>query len=179
MDIQCVAYEPTEPADAEEEADAAVPFDDLDVRHAANAQVNVLVTGEITAAQALARRIHELSDRCQARLLAVDCRAPAAAVESVLGDALGLQTRTEREAEPWFRRAGTVVLRDVGRLDPALQRRLADMLAATSRDRRHAARVIATSTEPLDERVHEGTFDDTLYYRLNAIHLVVGPPLEG
>jgi DNA-binding NtrC family response regulator len=178
MDIECVAYEPTDPADAEEEADAAVPFDDLDVRHAANAQVNVLVTGEMTAAQALARRIHELSDRCQARLLAVDCRAPAAAVESVLGDALGVQTRAEREAEPWFRRAGTIVLRDVGRLDPALQRRLADMLAATSRDRRHA-RVIATSPEPLEERVYEGTFDDTLYYRLNAIHLVVGRRLEG
>jgi DNA-binding NtrC family response regulator len=99
-------------------------------------------------------------------------------VESVLGDALGVQTRAEREAEPWFRRAGTIVLRDVGRLDPALQRRLADMLAATSRDRRHA-RVIATSPEPLEERVYEGTFDDTLYYRLNAIHLVVGRPLEG
>lgn len=179
MDIECVAYEPTDPADAEEEPDAASPFDDLDVRHAANAQVNVLVTGETTTAEAIARRIHELSDRCQTQCLAVDCRAPAAAVESVLGEALGLEKEAAPDAEPWFRRTGTVVLRDVGRLDPALQRRLADMLAVTSRDRRRAARVIATSPEPLDERVYEGTFDDTLYYRLNAIHLVVGRSMEG
>jgi transcriptional regulator of acetoin/glycerol metabolism len=32
---------------------------------------------------------------------------------------------------------------------------------------------MASSSEPLLERVEEGTFNDRLFYRLNAIHLVL------
>jgi transcriptional regulator of acetoin/glycerol metabolism len=34
---------------------------------------------------------------------------------------------------------------------------------------------MASTQEPLLPRVLDGTFDDRLYYRLNAIHFVLAP----
>jgi DNA-binding NtrC family response regulator len=68
----------------------------------------------------------------------------------------------------------TLFLKEVGRLGQAHQRRLLESLigatVATWPDRA-PARVIASTTESLFDRVVIGTFDDRLFYRLNVIHL--------
>jgi DNA-binding NtrC family response regulator len=38
--------------------------------------------------------------------------------------------------------------------------------------RRLRRRVIASTSVPLSDRLEAGTFDDRLFYRLNAIHIV-------
>jgi DNA-binding NtrC family response regulator len=47
-----------------------------------------------------------------------------------------------------------------------LARRLSELLPGPQRSRR---RLIASSSEPLFDRVMNGTFDDNLFYRLNVM----------
>jgi hypothetical protein len=65
---------------------------------------------------------------------------------------------------------GTIVLDDVEALAPADQERLMQWL-----DETHAvgSQMIALTTVPLYRRVQSGAFLDTLYYRLNVVHLQV------
>jgi DNA-binding NtrC family response regulator len=72
--------------------------------------------------------------------------------------------------------AGTLLLRDVGRLSLTFQVRLADALGelrAHSTHRRVRRRVMASTSGSLLDRVNDGTFDARLFYRLNVIHLVL------
>jgi hypothetical protein len=63
--------------------------------------------------------------------------------------------------------AGTMIFYDVGALARDDQRRLLEHLGrATIRPQ-----VVSTSSTPLLPRVHAGTFNETLYYRLNTICL--------
>ena len=68
-------------------------------------------------------------------------------------------------------------LREVGKLEPAIQRRLSDQLAALKTEpgdtRRLRRRVISSSSTALETRVEAGTFDARLFYRLNVIHMVI------
>lgn len=62
---------------------------------------------------------------------------------------------------------GTVILHDIGGLAPADQQRLIEWTeSAYTR-----AYVISTSRTELVRNVAEGTFKDTLYYRLNMLYI--------
>ena len=79
----------------------------------------------------------------------------------------------DASARPRLLQAGTLFLHEVGKLSLALQGRLADALeSASAHGRRGRWRIMASASQPLLGRVVDGTFDDRLYYRLNAIHHV-------
>ena len=67
---------------------------------------------------------------------------------------------------------GTMIFFDVGALAYADQRRLLDHLERTP----VLPQIISTSSTPLYPRVHAGTFDDALYYRLNRIYMDLSGP---
>lgn len=70
-----------------------------------------------------------------------------------------------------------VWLKDVDRLSAAEQSLLSTLLSdAQLRDGGGPPRVISSSTVDLFERVEAGAFDAELFYRLNAIHIVVPLP---
>ena len=71
----------------------------------------------------------------------------------------------ERLVLPAIERARTMILHDVGSLTPDDQHRLLEWLeGAGSR-----TQVVSTTPVPLLPCVEAGTFNDTLYYRLNMV----------
>ena len=69
--------------------------------------------------------------------------------------------------------SGTMIFYDIGALAYDDQRRLLDHLSGAAQ----RPQIISTSSTPLLPRVHAGTFDDTLYYRLNHVYMdLSGPP---
>jgi DNA-binding NtrC family response regulator len=67
-------------------------------------------------------------------------------------------------------RGGSILLTDVESVPKTVQNAFAGLITY-SRDR---VRLIAGTTERLMPRVAAGTFSETLFYRLNVIHLVEG-----
>ena len=154
---------------------------DVDLSHAVQSDACVLFTGDHETAEALARRLHGLSGWRQGPFVAVDCAQPSALLESRLFELLDVENPTVSEGEPprpTLAQSGTVFLRDVGKLPPALQSRLSERLAALrsrpGEQRRIRRRVMSSSATPLDASIEEGRFDARLFYRLNVIHLVIG-----
>jgi hypothetical protein len=62
---------------------------------------------------------------------------------------------------------GAVIIRGIGALNAADQRRLHEWIGRTSGD----TQVIVTSPVPIFPCVERGTFLDLLYYRLNTVYL--------
>jgi hypothetical protein len=60
---------------------------------------------------------------------------------------------------------GTLILQDVGAMYRADQRRLCDWLEVTA----GRTRVVSTTRQPLIPLLEAGTFEETLYYRLNVL----------
>jgi hypothetical protein len=61
--------------------------------------------------------------------------------------------------------SGTLILREVGALPPAEQRRLLEWLELCG----GRTQVVSTTTSPLLALVEASAFHDTLYYRLNVV----------
>lgn len=151
----------------------------IDLSHAVRSDACVLFTGDEDAAEMLARRLHRLSGWRQGPFVAVDCGMPPASLESHLFQLLDVEeVSSPTGPRPTLAQSGTVFLRDVGRLPRPLQLRLSERLAilrtSPGQPRRTRRRVISSSSTPLVDRIENGTFDGSLYYRLNVIHLVIG-----
>jgi sigma-54 dependent transcriptional regulator, flagellar regulatory protein len=163
---------------AQEQDVPTIPW--LDLSHAVRSDACVLFTGDEETAEVLARRVHVLSGWRQGPFVPVDCGQPADALEASLFKLLDVENGKPVEG-PWptLSQSGTVFLRDVGRLPRSIQLRLSERLAAIrtgpGEPRRIRRRVISSTPIPLIDRIEEGTFDDSLYYRLNVIHLVISP----
>jgi DNA-binding NtrC family response regulator len=151
-------------------------FDHLDVIAAARTAGCVLFTGPANA-KAMALRIHNLSGWRWGSFVSVDCGASQSVLERQLFSALRVRQESDWDGEPRpeLLQDGTIFLYEVGKLSLALQARLADALGDVPRDpqRRSRKRVMASSSVPLLERVLAGTFDERLFYRLNAIHFMM------
>ncbi len=151
---------------------------DEEVSAAASVDVNILFTGGASAKR-LARRIHSLRRGRPGRFMAVDCGWPEPVLERQLFGVLGTDTYSAQNAQAMpLPVAGTLFLEEVGRLGETMQKRLLDVLGQVPyRGGRRVtrARVMASTSEALIQRVIEGTFDDRLFYRLNAIHFVLAP----
>jgi DNA-binding NtrC family response regulator len=129
---------------------------------AAQAETCVLLTG-CTCARSVAFRIHDLSSQHAGRFVAVDCSGTEQEIEEQL---------FQRLTGPEQPRVSTLFVEEVGKLNLAQQRRLVEALDRPMSGGSYAwTRVIACSSEWLLDRVLTGTFDDRLFYRLNAIHL--------
>lgn len=117
----------------------------------------------------LAQRVHSLGRGRRGQFRAIECSWPPSLIEEHLVHALRPGAK------------GTVYLEEVGRLSPDLQAKLMQLLDARTTGeglRRTHARVMASTSEPLIQRVLEGTFNERLFYRLNAIQVVVAPDLD-
>jgi DNA-binding NtrC family response regulator len=148
-----------------------------DIALAARSDASILLTGNPETARRLAYRLHLASGWRYGAFTVIDCASGDPALEQTLVDAL-VDDRPWQPGVVLLRlvQAGTVLLQEINALPLPIQRRLAACLsdqlawAAAGRSRR---RVIASTSEPLLDRVLAGTFDDSLYYRLNVMHFFV------
>lgn len=159
------------------------------VRQVADTDAPVLLLGETgTGKELLARGLHTHGPRRDRPFIAVNCAAlPATLIESELfGYEKGAFTGATQAKPGRFELAdrGTLLLDEVGDLDPSLQTKLLRVLengeiqrlGATVTRKVHV-RVIAATNRNLQRDLREGRFRPDLYYRL-AVFPIQVPPLR-
>jgi len=148
-----------------------------------------LVTGETgTGKELVARALHYLGRRRDRAFLTVNCSAIVETLfeSELFGHTRGAFTGAVDTRAGLFERAngGVVFLDEVGELPHAMQSKLLRVLETGevakvgSRDvHRVDVHVIAATNRVLEREVAEGRFRADLFYRLNAVELIV-PPLR-
>jgi transcriptional regulator with GAF, ATPase, and Fis domain len=155
------------------------------VDRVARTPAGVLIRGETgTGKDAIAQRIHALSDRASGPFVVIDCSAlsPSLAESELFGHERGAFTGAQSARAGLFEEAngGTVFLDELGELPKELQPKLLRVL-----EQRMVRRVGSTRQVPIDVRVicathrdlrvevARGRFREDLYYRVAAITLEV------
>jgi len=157
--------------------------------HAANSEVNVLITGETgTGKELFAKAIHTNNPRADKSFVVVDCAAlPETLVESSLfGFEKGAFTGAVRSQDGLIKQAhnGTLFLDEVGELTLPLQKAFLRVL----QERRFRPiggmqeiesdfRLLAATNRDLDQMTGSGRFRKDLLYRLRSITIGL-PPLR-
>ena len=159
------------------------------VRKVGNSHATVLIEGESgTGKELVARAIHELSPRADGPFVAINCAAlsPSLLESELFGHEKGAFTGAHKTRCGRFELAdgGTLLLDEIGEMDPSLQAKLLRALEEMEVVRvggdapvRVDVRVIAATNRSLRRRVEEGAFREDLFYRLHVIRIEV-PPLR-
>ncbi|MDP1922375.1 MAG: sigma-54 dependent transcriptional regulator [Myxococcales bacterium] len=159
------------------------------VRRAAPSRLPVLITGESGVGKgALARVLHEVSDRREGTFVQLNCAAlPSGLAEAELfGVRRGAFTDAKESRAGVFEQAtgGTLFLDELGELPLDLQPKLLHALESndvrpvgSSEPVRVDVRVVAATNRPLEEALRERRFRADLYHRLNVVRIEV-PPLR-
>jgi DNA-binding NtrC family response regulator len=183
------AEPPLEPASAM--VGASPPMVELYkfISRVAPTDATVLLRGETGCGKELvAHLIHAHSERARGRLVVVDCAAlPGSLLESELfGVMRGAYTGADRDRIGLFEAAhgGTVLLDEIGEIDPAFQLRLLRFLqekeirpVGATASKKVDVRVIAATNKDLAQQRAEGKFRDDLWYRLSVAYFEL-PPLR-
>ena len=160
-----------------------------EVEQVAPSDATVLLSGESgTGKGRLARLLHRMSRRKDARFVTVNCAAiPESLMESELfGYEKGAFTGAVARKEGRFdiARAGTLFLDEITEMQPAVQVKLLRVLQDGEYERvggtetlQADVRVIAATNRDIEAEVDAGTFRQDLFYRLNVIRIGV-PPLR-
>src|SRR6266700_35870 len=149
----------------------------------------VLLTGESgTGKELVASALHQRSGRSDKTFVAVNCGAiPAELIESELfGHVKGSFTGADRDRAGLWEEAdgGTVFLDEITETTLSFQVKLLRVLqegevrrVGSNQTRRLDVRVIAASNRDVEQEVAAGRFRNDLFYRLNAVSILL-PPLR-
>lgn len=149
----------------------------------------VLLTGESgTGKEVIAAAIHRRSGRADKPFVAVNCGAiPAELIESELfGHMKGSFTGADRDRRGLWEEAdgGTVFLDEITETTAAFQVKLLRVIqereirrVGSNQTLEVDVRIVAASNRNVEEEVSAGRFRNDLFYRLNAVSLVL-PPLR-
>lgn len=130
----------------------------------AGCDANVLICGETgTGKNTIVRTIHRHSQHKQEPLTIIDCTAVPEDYESF------------QSLSPDAR--GTVLLDEIGDLNPHMQAMLVRALKEAPSNSAELRRIIATTQHDLIAMVKEKRFREDLYYRLNVLPILL-PPLR-
>ncbi len=152
-------------------------------------EATVLINGETgTGKELVAQHIHQISNRRQKPMVAVNCGAiPASLIESeFFGHAKGAFTGATAERKGRFQLAngGTIFLDEIGELPLDLQVKLLRVIqegelepVGSSKTIKVDVRIITATHRNLFELIRENKFREDLYYRLNVFPIEV-PPLR-
>jgi DNA-binding NtrC family response regulator len=159
------------------------------VGRVAGTNLPVLLTGESgTGKEVVASALHRRSARGEQPFVAVNCGAiPAELIESELfGHMKGSFTGADRDRRGLWEEAdgGTVFLDEITETTPAFQVKLLRALqegeirrVGSNRTQQVDVRVVAASNRDVEGEVKAGRFRQDLFYRLNAVSIVL-PPLR-
>ena len=156
---------------------------------AAGKDVPVLIRGESgTGKELIARALHESGDRAGKPFVAINC---AAVPENLLeAELFGFEKSAATGAAVHKGRfeaadGGTVYLREIGGISPALQAKLLRMLQAKTFERVGGrssigvdVRVVAATNQAIGEPVSQRKFSEDLCCRLNAVEVLLLPLRE-
>lgn len=149
----------------------------------------VLLTGESgTGKELVASAIHQRSGRADRTFVAVNCGAiPSELIEAELfGHVKGSFTGADRDRRGLWEEAdgGTVFLDEITETTLSFQVKLLRVLqqgeirrVGSNQTRKIDVRVIAASNRDVEAEVKAGRFREDLFYRLNAVSIVL-PPLR-
>jgi transcriptional regulator with GAF, ATPase, and Fis domain len=155
------------------------------VQLVASSDVPVLILGDTgTGKEVVARAIHTRSPRASKPFLRVNCGAiPPELIDSQLfGHERGSFTGASDQRKGWFERAdgGTLFLDEIGELPLAAQVRLLRVLQEHHIERVGGqetihvdVRIIAATHRDLATMVHEKTFREDLWYRINMFPILL------
>jgi len=158
------------------------------VQQVARAGIPVLIRGESgTGKELVARALHDSGPRKSRPFCAINCAAiPETLLESELfGVEKGVATGVAgRKGKFELSDGGTVFLDEIGDMSPGLQAKLLRVIQEQQFERvggrapvKVDVRVVAATNRDITELMAEGRFRNDLYYRLNAVELVL-PPLR-
>jgi transcriptional regulator with GAF, ATPase, and Fis domain len=149
----------------------------------------VLIQGESgTGKDLVARALHECGSRAGGPFVIFNCSnlVDSLAESQLFGHVKGAFTDAREDAIGYFRAAdgGTLFLDEVGELPPVLQPKLLRAVethevqpVGSSRTYQVDLRLIVATNRDLSAMVATGSFRADLYYRLNAVAILV-PPLR-
>ena len=155
----------------------------------APSDARVLITGENgTGKELVARALHRLSARSHQTFVKINCAAiPSELLESELfGHEKGAFTGALRMRRGKFElaQAGTLLLDEIGDMNPTTQAKLLRVLEENELERvggersiRLDVRVLAATNQDLEAKIAVGSFRKDLYFRLRVIPVHV-PPLR-
>jgi DNA-binding NtrC family response regulator len=149
----------------------------------ARAEASLLITGESgTGKEVLARHIHARSRRARGPFVALNCAAlPETLLESELfGHEKGAFSGAVAARKGKFEQAdgGTLLLDEIGEMDPRLQAKILRVIQEREVDRlggtapvKVDVRLLAATHRDLAAEVARGRFREDLFFRLNVLAL--------
>jgi transcriptional regulator with PAS, ATPase and Fis domain len=160
------------------------------VERISSGDISVLIRGESgTGKELLAHSIHQLSERSNKPFVKVNCGAiPEHLIESELfGYEEGAFTGAKKGGKLGkfqFANGGTIFLDEVGDMPLHMQVKLLRVLQekefepiGSLHSKKVDVRIIAATNRPLETMIRNKLFREDLFYRINAVQLMI-PPLR-
>lgn len=160
------------------------------MRQAIESDITVLIRGDSgTGKELVAKSIHFNSQRSNGPFIAVNCAAiPETLIESELfGHERGAFTGAAARRIGRFEQAngGTILLDEIGEMNPSLQARLLRVLQEREIQRVGGTtiipidvRVVAATNKDLEAAMKAGEFREDLFYRIAAFPVTIAPLRE-
>lgn len=157
------------------------------IKKISQSKASVLIRGESgTGKELIARAIHYASPRKDKPFIKINCAAlaPTLLESELFGHEKGSFTHAINKKIGRFELAdeGTLLLDEIGEMDPGLQSKLLRVLQEKEFERvggtkpiKVDTRIISTTNRDLEKAIEEGRFREDLYFRLNVIPIKIMP----